>query len=160
MKKKKLAVFCLILMLVLSVSIQSATAYFTTFAEAKGGEIVQMGGTEIRENFYNWTKHVVISNNEDSQPVYVRARALAGSQYPLSISGEGWYDGGDGYWYYDALLNAGESTPELIVMIDNLTEDPAEDASFNVVVLYESVLASYNEDGQPYPDWTEGGDAA
>ncbi len=158
MKKKKLALFCLILSLILSASIQMTSAYFTTFAEAKGGYAIHLGDTEVEEEFYDWTKHVVITSSEDAQPIYVRAIALAGSEYQLTYSGDGWTLGDDGYYYYDQILYAGEQTTELLVRIDNIPEDPAENESFNVVVLYESTPVQYDDDGNPYADWGLGGD--
>ena len=67
-----------------------AWAYFTTYTEAAGGYTVHLGDrTEITEEFTNWTKHVVITSEEDSEPVYIRVRAFCGSRYTLQYSGEG-----------------------------------------------------------------------
>ena len=75
---------------VASAGIGKAWSYFTTYAEAAGGYTIQLGDrTEITEDFTDWTKHVTITNEESSEPVYIRVRAFCGSQYTLVYSGEG-----------------------------------------------------------------------
>lgn len=154
MKKSNLILLGLAVALVLSAAIVPAAAYFTTYAEARGGYEIDIAPTDIEEEFYSWTKHVVITCDEDGQPVYVRARAYAGSQYELQYSGDNWsYNPSDGFFYYGPILNPGESTSELLVHIDNIPEDPSENDDFNVVVIYECTPVQYDEDGNPYPDW-------
>lgn len=171
MKKKYMILPVLALVLVLSASIKPAWSYFTTYAEAKGGYVIQLGDTTIDEEFYDWTKHVVIGNEETAQPVYVRARAFSGSEYPLTYSGEGWTLREDGYYYYNEILLPGEETTELLVMINNVPKAPKEGEelsgetakegdNLHVAVIYESTPVLYDEDGNPYADWNnvlEGG---
>lgn len=145
---------------VASAGIGKAWSYFTTYAEAAGGYTIQLGDrTEITEDFTDWTKHVTITNEESSEPVYIRVRAFCGSQYTLVYSGEGWTQGNDGYYYYNEMVNGGASTGKLDVRIENIPEDPEEMARFNVVVIYESTPVKYHEDGSAYTiqetDWNE-----
>ena len=153
MKKKNVFLLALAVVLVLSASVSAAFAYFTTYAEAKGGYEIEMGETHIREDFYDWTKRVTVVSDEDAQPVYVRARAFSGSQYPLSYSGEGWTQGSDGYFYYDQILYGGQVTSELVVRISGVPEDAVPGSGFNVVVIYETTPVQYDENGNPYADW-------
>ena len=160
MKKKNIFLLALAVVLVLSVSVVPAMSYFTTYAEAKGGYVLELGDTDIDENFSDWTKRVVITNSEDGQPVYVRARAFAGSQFELRYGGTGWTAGNDGWFYYDEILYGGENTTELLIQINNIPEDVMQDDSFNVAVVYEVTPVQYHEDGTPYADWSiraEGG---
>lgn len=136
-----------------------AWAYFTTYTEAAGGYTVHLGDrTEITEEFTNWTKHVVITSEEDSEPVYIRIRAFCGSRYTLQYSGEGWSQGADGYYYYGNAVSGGASTASLDLKINNIPEDPEELERFNVVVIYESAPVRYHEDGTPFgvheTDWS------
>ena len=133
--------------------IHSADAYFTTSTGAAGGRTLQVGSNpDIEEEFSGWIKTVIVSNGEDSQPVYVRARAFGGSAYTLQYQDESgrWTAGEDGYYYYSDIVGAGESTSPLRVGIDGI---PEEGGSFNVAVIYESTPVQYHEDGSPYADW-------
>lgn len=170
MKKSKILLTVLAFSMVLGLSIGSAMAYFTTFVTAKGGVTIRLGDhTTITEpEVTDWTKHIVI-HNDGPDACYVRAKAFAGSTLKLTytdLSGGLWTDGGDGYWYYDfdgetkgvQPVPAGEDTQELLVKIDGIPTD--EDVKkgkedFNVVVVYESVPALYDESGSPYADWTQ-----
>ena len=74
--------------------------------------------------------------------------------------------GSDGYYYYTPIVNAGETTTILKVLIGNVPEDVKEGDEFNVIVIYETTPVQYREDGTPYADWsvklttgtTEGGE--
>lgn len=137
-------------------------SYFTTYATAKGTiELPLSERTEINEDFADWTKSVTISNTAPaddpaSMTVFVRARAFAGSTYPLVYTSDGsWTLGTDGYYYYSDPVAPGEVTSKLDVRITGVPEDAADDASFNVVVIYETTPALYRADGTPYADWTD-----
>jgi len=143
--------------LVLVASLGSAISYFTTYAEARGGKIFKLN-TTIEEEVYDWTKHVVISSNPESTPVYVRAKAFAPAQYPLdyksAVDGD-WVPGDDGYWYYTKVLQNGSSTTELLVHISDIPEEPKDGDEFNVVVIYESTYATNEAGDSVEADWTK-----
>ena len=155
MNKKKLILPLLAVILVLTATIQPALAYFTTYTRAKGGYTIHQGSTTtIDEEFDDWTKHLVITNKE-GKPVYVRARAFAGEAFTLEYSGGGWSDGGDGWWYYDSPVAAGEKTASpLSVKIENIPKAEM-DAGFNVAVVYESTRVQYSADGTPFYDFSQ-----
>lgn len=154
MKKTNLMLAASAVCLVLSATVNTASSYFTTYAEAKGGYTIELGDrTEISEKFSGWVKYVTITSAQDSKPVYVRAKAFAGSMYTLEYSGSGWTAGNDGYYYYSDILNASESTGELLVQISGVPVNPDNEKSFNVVVVYESTPVVYREDGTSYADW-------
>jgi len=163
MKRNVWVLMTLALLLILCASIGTSLSYFTTYVTAAGGKTIQVGEkTEIHENpFVDRTKHVVITASEDSEPIYVRAKAFGG-EYPLTYSSldGSWTQGEDGFWYYGPILYAGESTSELLIMISHMDADAAVGETFNVVVVYEQTPVRYHEDGTPYADWSvplEGG---
>lgn len=163
MKKKIVFLLALSVILVTMITMHSTLAYFTTYATAAGGYSIELSSktsvsgneTSIHEEFSAWTKHVTIENNPDSQPVYVRIRAFAGSAYELlymDASGH-WTAGNDGYYYYSEILPGGETTEEFLIRINNVPADVQDGFSFNVVVIYETTPVQYDHDGNPYADW-------
>ena len=156
MKKKTAFLTAVAVLLVMAATIESAWAYFTTYAEAKGGYTLSLGDkTTVTEEFSAWTKHVAITSTEDSEPVYIRVKAFCGSEYSLVFSDASgkWTPGEDGYYYYSDIVYGGGTTDELLVKIENVPEDVKDADSFNVVVVYESTPVLYREDGTPYADW-------
>ncbi len=149
----------LALVLVLCASIGTALAYFTTYAQTRGGfalDLRHRSEIEVTEKFSQWTKRITLTNSETAGPVFVRARAIAPTALTLQYLDESgkWTPGEDGFYYYGGVLNAGESTPELLAKIAGVPVAPREGESFNVVVVYESTPALYTADGTPYADWT------
>lgn len=157
MKKKLLVVLAAVALLTAStVGIGKAYAYFTTNAQASGRQTVSLGDqTTITEDFKpgSWTKTVRITNNStSSQAVFVRARAFAGAEYPLTIAGTNWTQDGDWYVYgtpgtpiEGIPVEPGGVTSDLSVQIGgkptDRTVDPRE---FNVVIVYETTPAVQN----------------
>lgn len=178
MKKRKWLLAALAVALVLSAGIGSAWAYFTTYAAAEGGLVLDLGSrAELYEGFQSWTKEFQVLNKADSkEPIYVRAQYYGPEEYYVGVTpdrqavslsyevtGEGWIDGGDGYWYYTQAVAPGERTGVLNVKINGarLSGDatPPEDGeSFNVVIVYETVAVTYTESGEPVgaqgADWS------
>ena len=166
MKKRRIFLLLLVAALIFCVSVPSALAYFTTQTKAKGGYTVpDRYITEVEESFHDWTKDISIVNAEGSGPVFIRARAYAGSGYGIAYRSDGnWYDGGDGWWYYRPILYAqtrdengalvGGTASGLSVTVSNIPDEPRVGENFNVVVVYESTPVQYDENGQPFADWT------
>lgn len=156
MKKKNIFLAVLAVALILFGSAGSAWAYFTTYVEARGTlEIALEDETTVEEDFSDWTKHVVIASDADSEPVYVRARAYCGSQYELvyTSADNKWAPNSDGYYYYSDILSGGQKTSELLVRIENVPKDVTDVSEFNVAVIYETTPVLYDENGDPYADW-------
>lgn len=167
MKKKKILKILipasLALMLAAGTRVQDALAYFTSYTAAAGR--VQVGlsftETETGDNVSDWTKHISVANT-GTVPCFVRAKVLVSEKYGKYVSyssgREGsWTVGEDGYWYYDAVLNPGESTDELLAVLDrtalNQDTENGEQQEFNVIVVQEETQALYDGDGNPYADW-------
>lgn len=134
--------------LVLTVKVGSAGAYFTTYVEAQGGAVVHLGDeTNIREEVSGWVKHLTVVNREDSDPVYIRARAFCGSQYELTYTGGSWVAVDDGFYLYNGIVEGGQETEELTITVDAKEKEN----SFDVTVIYESIPAQYDEEGNMLP---------
>ena len=150
-----IVLFALLAVLILSASVHSAWAYFTTYATARGGYTIEHK-TRINEKFSEWKKHVSISNDKDSGPVYVRAKGFCGSAYTLNYgeSSNKWsLNEKDGYYYYSDILFGGGNTEELVVEIGNIPENIAnspdfDPADFNVVIIYETIPVLYDVSGK------------
>ena len=154
--KKPLIIAAATLALTGTLAVGSAMAYFTTYSTAGGGVTMNMGFTETvpKEDVDENGKHITIENTGDYD-CYIRVKALAGSKYQdglqYSDSDGKWTPGEDGYYYYSDPIAPGESTSVLDIRIDSKESD----ASFNVVVVQESTKVLYNENNEPYADWTQ-----
>lgn len=158
-----IAVVAMLLLAALMATVGVTSAYFTTYASAKGSiPIILQEETQITEDLDGNTKVVTIENGENSRPVFVRVKAFSGSTYPLEFSGSSWVLGDDGYYYYSnadkslKVLDPGSKTDngnELRVSIQ-FPKDSVDGDNFNVVVIYETTPVLYNADGTTYADWT------
>ena len=168
MKKKNVILALLAAGLVLTSSVGSAWAYFTTYVEAQGGVTISLGDeTDVEETFSSWTKHVSITVDENSEPVFLRARAFC-STYELYYgdSSNKWTPGEDGYYYYSDPSNLWEQVKdedgnikgfkaeELLVQILDVPTEEIDQKDFNVIVVYETVPVKYDDEGKPYADWS------
>ena len=139
-------------MLIMSATMGSAWAYFTSYAKAKGGVTLKLGHQEtVDEDFYRWEKTIDITSTKDSNAVYLRVKAFC-AEYEVSYKNtQNWSDGGDGWLYYGKTLAPGTSLSgsgdELKAFIDMNTPDEAlEDGkTFNVIIVYESMEVQYEE---------------
>ena len=156
MKRLNIVLSGLLLVMILSMCIAPAMAYFTANTEAEGAVPITLGDREeIDEDFDDWVKHVTITSEKDSEPVFIRAKVFysVASGLTVSISGSGWSLGEDGYYYYSEIVKAEQSTSVLDVAIGNITQNAEEGDEFNVIVIYESAPVRYEPDGTAYADW-------
>ena len=164
MNKKKLLIIILTVALVLTAGIGSAYAYFSDNSEANGMLKIAPIDTEIKETVIKKEKHATIYSEENAAEVYVRARAFSGNDADLTYHGDGWYDGGDGWWYYGSpgtlsILHPGTQTSELVVNVEKVLRDDAEPGEdLNVIVVYEAARVLYDEvNAAYYTTWDSGG---
>ena len=166
MKKRlniKFIMAALLAAALIAVMAGQAWAYFTTYAEAQGGyEINLKDHEQIEEEVTDLEKQIAISNDADStMPVFIRVQAYTGSQYNLTYTtGEGWTDGGDGWYYCTEPVAPGDKTPVLKAGIYDLGKEDVEDGqNINIVVVFESTPAiyAYDEANDSYTasaDWS------
>lgn len=154
-----LAVCCLAISV-----IGSANAYFTTYVTAKGGTHINFyHREEIHEEFRDWKKYVTISCDEKTTiPMVVRVRAFSGDDVSINIpESNDWHKDGDWYYYKGYLLggNSGkDKTSQLVVAIDKQRVDDLnkDEDNFNVIVVYESIPAAFDDDDNLIDPWTLG----
>lgn len=162
MKKNTFKTICLAaaaLMLTAVITVPSAMAYFTTYVTAKGGYVVELGftKTEIEEEV-EYGKKVITLTNTGEYDCYVRLKALTGDAYKDSLlysepeaSGK-WTPGTDGYYYYGDIVAPAGTTTELEVRF--AFPEGEEPTDFNVIIIQECTPVLYDENGNPYADWT------
>lgn len=162
MKKRNLILAGIAAGMILTASVPSALAYFTTYVSAKGLKDVVLGDRTTLEEPEptNWTKQITITADADSEPVYVRANAFAPDDYTLTFSGEGWSQGEGGWYYFSTPISKGAKANTLNVTIGSKKEGgfDKEDigTNFNVIVVYEYTPVLYREDTlEPYADWSK-----
>ena len=68
----------------------------------------------------------------------------------MKVSGDGWSQDADGYWYYDTPVQVGDSTLPLNIELEGLPTNVDPEyllTQIAVGVVYESTTAYYEEDG-------------
>ena len=119
-----------------ALTLEGASAYFTTYVSAGGSQVVRLGSsTEIHEDVSQMTKHISIENASAENDCFVRVKVFYGGDLEVVYSDteNNWYEGEAGYWYYRPILPAAQTTTGLDVKI-NVPEGYDRD-SFNVVVI-------------------------
>ncbi len=153
-KQKTVWLSAAALLLAGAVSLPKAMAYFTTYAAAGGGVEVRISNTrtEVEEKVEGLTKQIQLKNTS-TQDEYVRVKVLCGSAFTLEFTNESgkWSLNEDGYWYYSDILKPGDTTKPLLAGI-TVPEDQKDD--FDVIVVEESTPVLYDENGDPYADWS------
>lgn len=159
-KKRGILIFAsMALVLVGSVGVHEALAYFTTYVQANGGYEVTLGAeAALSETVENMTKYISVSNTGDMD-CYVRVKIFSGDMvgitYASAKASDGsdlWiYNSSDGYWYYKDVVAAGGKTGQITAKI--VVPEDIKD-SFNVVVVQECTQVLYREDGTAYADWS------
>ena len=172
MKKKPLVLAALAIVLILSASIGTAVAYFTTYAGANGGYVIHLGHKSIIHDVYTDVKEIRIQNVADSAddvgkyPIFVRALVYHGNDSIVTPKeSENWTPEGE-YFYYELPLYADLETNYPSAMsttsILKLQVDPNPEADIkpgdlvDVVVTYQSVPAMFDPSGNPLraKSWT------
>lgn len=152
--KKPLIMAAATLALTGTLAVGSAMAYFTTYSTAGGGVTMNMGFTETipNEEVDENGKHITITNTGDYD-CFVRVKAFAPVELTYNAPDGGWTNGGDGYWYYDEVLPAGETTSHELNITYKFPSGDEKPEEFNIVVIEECTPVLYQEDGTPYADW-------
>ena len=156
MKQGKWFLFLLSLVLVLSMSVGAAYAFFTASVTPRGGYVLRIGYTPQISEKLEGDKHVTLISEAGAPTVFVRAKAYTGVQFQqhLSYTGENWMKGKqneDFFYYYILPLEGGSSTSELLVHVstDLFPAETQPGDEVNVIVVYESTPAVFSADGKP-----------
>ena len=135
------------------ISVPSAMAYFTTYARVKGTKPIKLKEVvRFKEEDISGNKHVVMTADADSDPIYVRVRAYASEEIMDLLTykyTDGQWTESDGWYEYYKVLNAGESA----VMDIEIDKTDIENEQFNVVVVYEYIPAISDGNGGYVKDW-------
>ena len=158
--KKVLVVISLLLLTV--VSVPRALSYFYTYTDAKGTLTVKLSDeSSFHEYVESGMKYLTITAEEDSDPIFVRAKAITTSDVilkydiPEGTPADAWESGDDGYRYYRLPIDGREDsalgkTAKLNVEI-TLPEGGTPGDTKNVVVLYEATPAYFCEERADVP---------
>ena len=153
MNKRRLLLALLAVIMVLSVSIGPALAYFSTYTVAEGKKPIKVvPDTTIDEDVANETQKSVTVTNAGNAPCFVRAKAFAPASVTLGTAGgNGWSaQNGEGFWVYGEVLMPGESTGKLVIPISGIPAAANEGDSLNIAVVYESTTAIWNDSTGEY----------
>lgn len=158
LSKKTICLAAAAITLTGTLAVGSACAYFTTYSTAKGSVKFNMGYTETtpHEQVEQGKKIVTIENTGDYD-CYVRVKAFAGTdvQGSLTYSGSKWSLGDGGYYYYSEVLPAkGGKSTALTINVSQVLTKVDEEHDMNVIVIQECTPVQYDEDGNPYADWS------
>ena len=160
--KRSICLTAVAVTLLVSLTVGTAMAYFTTYATAEGGVQMELDftKTDIDENVVDGKKEIKVTNTGDFS-CYVRVKALAGDAHTLAYeepvadgASSKWTPNPDGYYYYADVLEPGASTTLLNVLFE-LPTDADEPADFNVIIIQENTPVLYGEDGTPYANWSK-----
>ena len=162
--KNAICLTAIAVFLVISLSVGTAMAYFTTCAVAQGGYSIVLGGieAEIEEEveLVDPRKEIKIKNTGNHES-FVRLKVLTGNILKENMKytepgGEGkWVPGEDGYYYFSDVLQPDESTSQLNVSFVFPKEELEQ---FNVIIVQECTPVLYDADGIPHADWNNKAD--
>ena len=153
-KHRKLLIMALSLILCMSVSVGLAVAYFTDYENARGGAVLHLKGqTQIVEDADDKKKDIVIKNVGDPDMV-VRVMIIGDKDHLGEVTlGDGWEDGGDGWYYYSKILKGNSAENDREKETSNLHAEinvsGNEDINdFDITVVQEAERVTYDQDAE------------
>ena len=159
--KRYLALFVCALTAVTAANVNQASAYFTDYTEAQGG--LQAKAIKIiADEYVSDLQKTITVKNVGEVDCWARAKVISGSLFGITYEpGDDWRDGGDGYWYYDKILNPATDTEgtqisspiKASITIEGEVDADEFMSEFNVIVITECTPVLYDNQGQPYADW-------
>ena len=147
--KKRILLITAVAM-VLLVSVTATLAYFSDYDRATGEKkLILTGQTEITETPEDDSKTISIKNvSKDDVDMVTRVRVVA----PVEVTfnpGRNWEQNGD-WWYYTKVLAQNDSTTDIVASW-KIPKDSAIE-NFDVVVLHESAVVTYENGNVAKPD--------
>lgn len=164
--KKKIVTLSLVVALAATAVIGGTLAYFTDTDEKTN--VLTVGNVDITLTEPNWDKtgskdaedaypgeplaKDPTVTNDGANPCFVRVKVewdenIGPMEYRTGYEsgklGEGWVDGKDGYFYYEGVLEVGETTDALFdqIVVPVELENDDTDTAYNVVVSAQAVQA-------------------
>lgn len=144
--------------------VRQAQAYLTSRAGTSGYVTLDLTDTwtRLEDQVANWQKKIAVTNTGDAD-CEVRVKMFVGSKYApyitYSSNSARWSLKSDGYWYYDGILEPGDTTAELLAGIDReaFSRDfkPGETDDFNIIAVHEYARVQYDDSGNGFVDWNE-----
>lgn len=136
----------------------STVAYLFTSTEEIENKFTPSSVTsEIEEDFDGNVKSDVKVKNTGDIPAYIRAKyvvtwqddegnvygqlPVAGEDYSITLTLDGWDVGSDGYYYWTSSVPVGDTTGILIDVCKPLKAAPAEGYTLSVEILAEAIQA-------------------
>ena len=154
-KYSRILVFVSLILLV-TVMVPNALAYFSTYTQTKGMKIVTIGDeSQIEEReVKKGIKPIIISADAGSLPIFVRVKAIHVSSITTKKVDEAsedyapskWKQSDDGYYYYSDALDGVEGgydqSATLLLKVNIPSTLVAENGDeIHVVVVYEAIPA-------------------
>ncbi len=121
---------------------------------------LNMEGSSSAKNSFSVARSVAVTVNPDysltvgntNYEVYVRAVAVVSWKkgnnvystppvYSLN-AGNGWTDGGDGFYYYSTPVKSGDSTTPLPIVVDSTQSPPETGYKLTVDILFQTIQAA------------------
>lgn len=149
--RKQFVLLAATLILISTVAVKPAIAYFTDTVTTEGKILLNLGDGKLDKMddiVENMVKKISIKNTGDYE-VFVRAKAIYPDSVSITLEDSGdWSPGNDGYYYYYDVVNPDDSTSQLKLKISN-----SEYADFNVIIVQEATQVLYDENGNETADW-------
>ncbi len=155
MKKGKWIGAAAALVLAGSFTVSPAMAFFTANTEASGVRGIRFGvDTELEEDIQEHAKLIQIKNKGES-PCWVRAMVFYGESSEngltpeVTVEGDNWTKGDDGWYYYTKVLEApeNEGDEKLTDVLKAAYEVPEKAPEYDIIVVYEYMPFMGEEDG-------------
>lgn len=143
--------------MVLGAAVGPSASYFTTYVTAEGGHVLHLQQRRVKthEEVDANVKNISVENVGE-QECFARVLVVASDPTAVAYAGDGWSDGGDGYWYYAMPLQPGELSGVLKASILLPTSSPdrpiPEGTELNVVVVSECAPVLYDDSGAAKPN--------
>lgn len=148
LRKRSLTILIAVL-LVCAATTGVALAYFSDYEAAIGAAMLELSGqTEIDEGDSDVQKDIVIKNTGNTD-VMIRMAIYGPDKMTVSDPlPEGWIDGGDGWYYYEYILEPGQDTGErVIAKMSELSDKEIAQLGehFDITVVHESAIVTYGD---------------
>lgn len=148
--KARLLIAAAAVLIIGSISVKPAIAFFTGTCLAEGKIELTLGDGRLDpmdDTVENMVKKISIKNTGEYD-ILVRAKAFAPDNVTVTMEDSTGWSESDGYYYYSEIVGPNESSDKL-----NLKIKASGEENFNVIIIQEATKVLYDEAGKPYGDW-------